>query len=281
MRDSSTTAGPGAGLTGLKTGVAAVGGTGLYYEILGTGPPLVLIHGGFVDRRMWDDQFEALGRRFRVIRYDVRGYGKSDAPTGPFSNSEDLRALLSFLDIDRAAVAGLSMGGAIGLDFALEHPERVSALVLAASAASGFEYSRDMMGRIRKILNLGKRGEFDRAIRMILEDPFWSLEDKKPERLQWLAANIRHNRKVFRWFPAWMRPADPPAIERLKQVNVPTLVIVPERDHPDNRTLAGRLAGEIPGARRVEVSGAGHFVNLDRPDEFNRIVTGFLDGIPG
>ncbi len=104
------------------TGFANFNGGKLYYEVAGGGTPLVLIHGGLVNSGLWDKQFYAFAEHFRVVRYDVRGFGQSDLPTAPFSHYDDVRQLLDFLNIDRAAVLGLSMGGAIAIDFALAYP---------------------------------------------------------------------------------------------------------------------------------------------------------------
>jgi pimeloyl-ACP methyl ester carboxylesterase len=114
-----------------------VKGTRLYYEVAGTGSPLVFVSGGgTLDRRQWDDQFDVLSTRFRVIRYDIRGIGRSARPTGEFSHHEDLRALLEALHIERAVVCGVSFGAAIAVDFALDHADMVSGLVLAGAGLS-------------------------------------------------------------------------------------------------------------------------------------------------
>src|SRR5215510_5891523 len=119
------------------SGTAAVNGTRIYYEVAGTGPPVVLVSGGgTLDRRQWDDQFDVLSKRFRVIRYDIRGIGRSAQPTAPFSHHEDLRALLDFLHIKRAVVCGVSFGAVIAVDFTLDHADMVSGLVLASPELS-------------------------------------------------------------------------------------------------------------------------------------------------
>src|SRR5512147_367629 len=110
----------------------------LYYEIAGEGHPLVLIHGGLVNSGLWDDQFEVFARQYRTLRYDVRGFGKSLAPTAYFSNHGDLRDLLDFLGFRRACVLGLSMGGSIAIDFTLTYPDRAAALLPVASGLSGY-----------------------------------------------------------------------------------------------------------------------------------------------
>lgn len=104
-----------------RTGFAAVNGIRLYYEVAGSGRPLVLIHGMSLDTRMWDDQFEPLAQHYRVVRYDARGFGKSALQTGrSYAHTDDLKALLEYLDIEHAFIVGLSMGGGIAIDFALD-----------------------------------------------------------------------------------------------------------------------------------------------------------------
>src|SRR3712207_1103532 len=108
------------GAMGVESGFAAVNGTRLYYEVAGEGTPVALIHGFTLDTRMWDDQFLPLAAHYRVVRYDARGFGRSDLPTGePYSPHDDLRALLEHLGLGPAAITGLSMGGGIAADFAI------------------------------------------------------------------------------------------------------------------------------------------------------------------
>src|SRR5215472_5024966 len=119
-------------------GTTSVNGTQLYYETLGQGHPLVLIHGGYVDRRMWDDQFHAFAEDYCVIRYDVRGFGKSELPPVPYADRQDLYDLLKCLGIEKTYLLGLSLGGIIAIDFTLDHPSMVDALILAGSPVPGF-----------------------------------------------------------------------------------------------------------------------------------------------
>src|SRR5262245_48758389 len=105
-------------------GFAPVAGTRLFYEVKGAGPAVVLIHGGQLDSRMWDDQFDALAKGFTVIRYDVRGYGGSFQPDRPYSDADDLAGLLDYLETQKVHVVGLSLGGRIAVDFAVAHPKR-------------------------------------------------------------------------------------------------------------------------------------------------------------
>src|ERR1044071_4372018 len=129
--------------TGNGSGFAELNGTKLYYEALGKGPAVVLIHGGLVDSRLWDDQMRPLSKHFRGARYDLRAFGRSAAAAEPFSHLEDLRGLLDFLKVDKATLVGLSLGGIIAADFALEHPGRVERLVLVGSGLRGDQQPRD------------------------------------------------------------------------------------------------------------------------------------------
>jgi pimeloyl-ACP methyl ester carboxylesterase len=106
------------------SGFAKVNDTTLFYEMKRSGDPLVFIHSGGFDRRMWDDQFKFFSD-YTMIRYDARGYGKSKAPTRPYSEQADLFRLLEYLDIQSANIVGLSLGGRIAIDFAIAHPEKV------------------------------------------------------------------------------------------------------------------------------------------------------------
>lgn len=112
----------------------------LYYEQVGKGPDVVLIHGFTLDRRMWDSQVPALAEHFRVTRYDVRGFGRSIPVVGPHDPTADLRSLLDHLKIRQAHIVGMSMGGSIAIDFALSQPERVARLVLIGADMSGFPH---------------------------------------------------------------------------------------------------------------------------------------------
>lgn len=121
------------------TGYAEVNGTKLYYEIAGTGQPIVLIHGSFGDRRHWDFQFYEFAKKYKVIRYDVRGYGKSALPNPDkaYTDAEDLNALLDFLKIEKAHLCGLSMGSIIAVDFVLTYPRKCSSVILIGPRVAG------------------------------------------------------------------------------------------------------------------------------------------------
>ena len=135
----------------VERGYADVNGTSLYYEAAGSGPPLVLTHGGALDLRMWDDQFKLFARRYRVVRYDVRGYGKSALPTQEgYRRPDDLKTLMDYLEIESAYIVGLSMGGGISIEFALAYPSATDALVPIGSGLSGYQRSDEWLGLLER-----------------------------------------------------------------------------------------------------------------------------------
>src|SRR5947209_8694969 len=107
---------------GARSGLVSVHGTDLYYEELGEGHPVILLHAGIADSRMWDEQMPVLAERYRVVRYDLRGFGRSKMVAGAFSHRADLAALLDALGIASAALVGCSFGGRVATEFALEFP---------------------------------------------------------------------------------------------------------------------------------------------------------------
>ncbi len=259
------------------SGHAAVNETRLYYEIAGTGPPLVLVSGGgTLDRRQWDDEFDVLAARFRVVRYDIRGIGRSARPAGEFSHHEDLRALLEYLNITRAVVCGVSFGAVIAIDFALDHANMVSGVVLAAAGLSS-----DKKASVESVLALSalaKKEGLDRAIDLVIGMPSFMSPGNVSARRR-IREIYLDNRDVFdAEFPLvtlW-QPTMPPASERLAQVKAPTLVVVGENDTPAIAAVADRLAASITGAQKIVIAGSGHMVNMDAPVKFSRAALAFL-----
>src|SRR5215213_7322991 len=144
-----------------ETGMAEVNGARIYYEVAGEGEPLVLVHAGIADSRMWEGQFKAFAERYRVIRHDMRGFGRTALVDGAYSHHEDLRTLLDKLKVERAHLVGCSMGGGAVLDFALEYPQRVGNLVLVGSAVGGFGPDIDPPRQWDEILAAEQAGDLE------------------------------------------------------------------------------------------------------------------------
>jgi 3-oxoadipate enol-lactonase len=264
-----------------ETGFAEVNGAKLYYEVAGEGHPLVLIHGGLVDRRLWDDQFDVFAQHYRVIRYDIRGFGNSDVPAGPYSNYEDLYGLLKFLGVEKAYVMGLSMGGGIAIDFTLAHPEIVAALIPVAAGVSGFQSSEASRQKWAEIEKATERGDIAQAVE--LENRMWTDgPNRRPEQVnpvvrQRVAEMNTHNYALLNPDAPLPQGLEPPAISRLSEIRVPTLIIVGDEDVQDILVIADILEAGIADAKKVIIPGTAHHLNMEKPEEFNQVVLTFLE----
>ena len=238
----------------------------LHFEESGAGEPVLLIHGIALDSRMWEPQLPLLGQQRRVIRCDLRGYGRSPLPDGPSAHHEDLRGLLDQLRIARADLVGLSFGAAVAIDFALQFPQRVSSLALLDPSLGGWKFSPE----IEEAWRAGRREGIEAARKVWLEGPLFA-----------------HSRELVRpmvdaysgWHWVNKDPVvrqKPPARERLRQLRAPTLVIAGALDHPDFLEIARTVAGEIRGARLELLQGVGHISNLEAPDQVSDLLLRFL-----
>jgi pimeloyl-ACP methyl ester carboxylesterase len=239
------------------------------------GPVVVLLEGGNLACQMWDDQWDYLSKGFRLIRYDVRGFGRSGPTGSPYSAQEDLYALLRYLRIDRASFVGLSLGGRIAIDFALEHGAMVKSLVLVGPGLSGWAWSSAGNAWFAPIDSAVAARDSIRAAELWLKSPYMTPAMENPAlapRLRQLAIGNAH----FWLEPDSERELKPPAIGRLGEIQAPTLLILGSRDVPDIQRIVDTLARVIPSARRVIFEGAGHMLNLEKPEHFNSLVLDFL-----
>ena len=261
-----------------KIFVCADGGR-LRYSTAGAGEPVVLIHGLGLDAAMWDPQWPVLQRAFRAIRYDVRGFGDSTLPQGPYSHSADLLELLDYLDARPAHVVGLSMGGQLALRFALEHPDAVRSLALIDAALPGYRWSEAWRGRMSEIKNAAKNGEIQAAKQLWLTHALFAPLQRDPQLATALAAMVERY-SAWHWHSAdpVRKPAAPAA---LAAVSPRTLVIVGELDLPDFQSIAAQLAAEIPRATLHTVAGAGHMANMEAPAIVNALLLEHLRGCAG
>jgi pimeloyl-ACP methyl ester carboxylesterase len=264
------------------TGHLNLGHGKLYYETVGEGEPIVFIHAAFLDSRMFDAQWTALAEQYRVIRYDMQGFGQSDPASGPLCRRENLRQLLTHLDIEQAHFVGCSNGGQIALDLLLEEPERALSLALVGSTPSGLEqgapppeilemFQAYQDGNIARVNELQIRVWFDGLSRQASDvDPHLRqqalLMNRIPvERRTFLVADMQP-----------LRPLDPPALTRLETVHCPTLVVVGALDHAEVLRAADIMAEKIPDARKVVIEQSGHVPSFERPDVFTPLLREFL-----
>ncbi len=268
-----------------EAGFAQVNGTQLYYEMLGEGHPLVLIHGGYMDRRMWDDQFHAFAKHYRVIRYDVRGFGKSELPPAPYADRQDLSDLLNYLGVEKTYLLGLSLGGIIAIDFTLEHPDMVDALILVGSPVPGFPvellYTEEQLKQQRlrwaAFANAIKERNLSTMVDALMQDPTLVPSPNYPAARQRVRNNLSEYSFVWVLDPAPKQDLDPPAYERLTEIHAPTLIMLGGEDDPRLFKDADKLAQDIAGASRVTIAETHHMPNMEKPEEFNAIVLDFLE----
>lgn len=266
-----------------RSGYIAQADGKLYYEVAGEGEILVLGHAGFVDSGMWDPQWEAFTQRYRVIRYDMRGYGKSDPAPGPRNWRNDLAQLLAQLQVERAALLGCSMGGAIMLDFALEHPEMASALLVVSSAPSGFQLEGAPPPELAEMFQAAKQGDTARVselqIRLWIDGPHRQPDQVNPDVRRRAAEMNRipvEHRTFFLANTQPFEPLDPPAIARLNTITAPTLVMAGALDNSEIVRAANVMASAIPGAQTHIFAQSAHLPNMEQPAEFNQTVLAFL-----
>ncbi len=262
----------------IETGIARFGQSEIYYEIAGSGEPtIVLLHGGMLDCRMWDEQFELLAKTHRVLRYDADAHGNSTLPPDAYWDSLNLRELLKNFGIERAVLVGLSLGGKTAIDLALEDPERVEAIVAVSSGLSGYRFESEFYLEYRDVMiQAWRAGEFDAVVeafqRPWTDGPHRAPEDVDPdvrEKVRMMARNgLEHAMEG--------RPIDPPAVNRLDELEVPMLMIVGELDMPGILDIADKVVAANPNAELVKIPGVAHMVSMEKPAEFNRILLEYL-----
>ncbi len=273
----------------MTQGFIRVNGVRLWYEDTGSGKAVTLVHAGIADHRQWDEQVPALAEYYRVIRYDMRGFGQSEIKPGEASLSDDIRGVLDALGVERTALMGCSMGGAASIDFAVTYPERVGALITVGSGLSGapdHNNPSEQVAVMEEAEAAQKAGDIARLTE--IEARYWcqgfarSADQVKPSVMKrFLEMESNNNRRYVagEWEGAEFPPLDPPAFGRLGSLTLPTLVIVGSGDEAAVQAMADDIANGIPGARKVVMEGLGHVPNMDEPEEFNRIILEFLRSV--
>lgn len=263
-----------------ETGIAETGSTRLHYEIAGQGAPLVLAHAGIADRTMWDGQVAAFAARYRVLRYDMRGYGRSRAAPGPFSHHRDLHGLLTYLEIEAAHLVGCSHGAATLLDFALSWPGRARSLVLVSPAVSGYRFRGEPPPAILELMAaLGER-DLERAAELAVR--IWADGPKRtPDGVdRAVREQVREMGRVAlrNQLPDAVAedPLEPPALGRLSEIDHPTLIVAGGLDDDTVLDIADLLASEVRRAEKVIVPETAHMPNMEKPELFNERVLDFL-----
>ncbi|MCC6803927.1 MAG: alpha/beta hydrolase [Anaerolineae bacterium] len=257
-----------------------VNGAHICYESVGVGEAVVFLHAGVADMRLWAEQVEPFARHYRVIRYDLRGYGQTTAPQMQYTHHDDLRALLDALGIERAAVIGCSNGGRVAMNFTLANPQRVTKLAMVCSAPGGFAPEDFQPAALdEQCYEALQAGDIEKAARLGAQ--LWLAGPERPvDQVDGAKLELVYEMTKIALMNELAGVGDeqsmsPPAVERLGEIHVSTLVITGDYDEPFSHLAAPVMERGIPNVRRVMMP-TGHLPSLERPDEFNRIVLGFL-----
>lgn len=269
----------------LQTGMAPINGAQIYYEIAGTGTPFVMIHAGVADSRQWNNEFAYFAQQYRVLRFDLRGFGRSEPVAGEYSHLGDLSALLEYLVPDGPLILmGCSMGGGLAMDYALTHPAQVEALIMVGSGPSGLEIDAPEPAKFAAVEQASAAGDLDLVAE--LETQIWfDGMNRTPAQVDPIMRSLAYamNRNALALEAKGLGTRVPgtaaPAAGRLGELSIPVLAIVGDNDLPYLLLAADIMAEQIAGATKVVIADAAHLPNLDHPAQFQRIVGGFLDDV--
>jgi len=253
-----------------------VSGGKIYYEECGSGASIVLLHDGLMHSVTWDAVWEPLCMKYHVVRYDRRGYGRSDAPKAQFSPAEDLQKLLARLNVQQAVVAGNSSGASLAIDFALTHPENVEGLFLIGPVVNGKDVSQSFMDRGRKNNEPLENGDVKAAAENWSNDPYIIGERHEGTRIK-LRETLIDNPQNLKYTGEFEIPNEKPSISRLGEIHVPTLILVGELDISDVHAHAGAIEEGIAGAQRDVIINSGHLVQLEQPEIVVEKLSHFTD----
>jgi pimeloyl-ACP methyl ester carboxylesterase len=242
-----------------------------------------MIHAGVADSRQWNNEFEYFAKGYQVIRYDMRGYGKSEPVEGEFSLMSDLEAVLAALNINEPAIImGCSMGGGLAMDFALTHPSQVKALIMVGSGPSGLELDLPDPTKFADVEKAYDAGDLDLAAELEIQIWFDGM-DRTPgevdQEMRKLAYEMNRNAldHEAKGLGKRMPNTESPAFDRLTDLNVPVLVIVGAHDTPYILAASEYMIEKIPKVKKAVIKVGAHLPNMDQPDEFQKIVGSFLN----
>lgn len=263
----------------IQSGQAAVNGTVIEYETAGAGQPIVFVHAGIADRRMWDTQVEPFATQFQVVRYDMRGFGQTPIVAGSYAHYEDLHGLLAHLGIEQAVLVGCSKGGAVALDFALAYPKKVKALVLVAAAIHGLRIEVEPLPQETALDAAEEAG--DLALVSEIEVQIWIDGGRAPDQVDPAVRDLVREMNLIALQNEVLELGEemrlePAAADRLSEITVPALVLIGDRDIPASMQRYEYLIRHIPHAQKATLTDAAHLPNMEHPDIFNRLVLTFL-----
>ena len=265
-----------------QAGFVNTGDAKLYYEIAGTGTPSMMIHAGVADSRQWNNEFAYFSQSNQVIRYDMRGYGKSEPVEGEFNHMSDLVSLLDALGIhEPIIIMGCSMGGGIAMDFALTYPPRAKALIMVDSGPSGLELDVPTPSKFADAEKAFESGNLDLVAE--IETQIWfDGMGRTPERVNPTMRELLYEmdrlalshevKELGKRLPN----TETAAFNRLESINISVLIIIGSHDTPYMIAAADYMKEKVKFANKIIIDDAAHLPNMDQPQEFRKIVKKFL-----
>jgi len=253
----------------------------LAVQRLGSGAPLVLLHGMATDQRLWAPQIAALQQRYQLISYDMRGFGASTKPDDPYRAEDDLAELLAAIGQESAHILGLSLGSAVATRFALAYPKMTRSLIIAGPVLQGFDDADDFKQALKDVWAIARDQGIEAAKAAWLKLPLFST---LLESAEWsdLFHTMVNDYDCWHWLhrdpEIW--PEIQPA-QRLAEITTPTLIIIGDREMAGLQRAGNFLQQQIPGANQITLKAAGHVVNLEQPRLFNQAVDNFLARLRG
>ena len=269
----------------VESGFVKVDNAQIYYETAGKGTPFVMIHAGVADSRQWNNEFAFFARNYQVLRYDMRGYGKSEPVDGEFSHMGDLVSLLNALKLEEPLVImGCSMGGGLAMDFALRHPSRVKALIMVGSGPSGLELDVPRSAKFAEAEKAFEAGDLDLTAE--IETQIWfDGTDRTPEQVDQAMRKLAYEMDRLalahevKQLGKRLPNTEIPAFDRLIDLKIPVLIIIGTHDTPYILAAADYMVEKLPSARKVQIEDAAHLPNMDHPEEFRNAVKTFLESL--
>lgn len=265
---------------------ADINGANIYYDLEGEGDPVVFLHAGIADSRMWNNQFAVFAQQYRVLRYDLRGFGQTTVTEpAPFTHHDDLHALMNHLGIERATLIGCSNGGRAAMNTLLAYPDSALALVMVCSSPGGFKFDGESPALWEEAVAAFDSGDLEKTSR--LETQLWAVgPQRSPDAVPQAVLDLVYDMNLIALKnevaenTGEEQSMSPPAVERLAEIQVPVLVIVGEDDSPVTHASGNFMEATLADVKKVLMPNTAHLPSMEHPTDFNRIVLEFLDSLP-
>ena len=267
----------------MVTGYITTKDASIYYQSVGEGEPLLLLHAGFQDNAMWQSQVEELWEHFQVITIDLPGHGSTESDTVRSYPADFIKTVLDSLNISKTSIAGVSLGASCVTDFIIAHPEMVNKAILVAPGVNGWDrkFKIDTMLTNYVTSLFGALNNKDTAAAAEIFTKLWCDGPKRtPQQVSDTVRNYVYNKTLTSMkqhkVRGWPILADPPAIENLDKIRVPLLIVDGDQDVPYINEACSYIQSKVSGSKRITIPGTGHMLNMEDPKAFNKALLDFL-----